>query len=114
MSNLWTWVPEKETYVTRCKGTCTFANNTKRSVWEWLRIAACMHVIASSCIVAMSQTTFSKKGILFYKEDDIFDKALDERLHIRTEPVDDGIARLYFVNARQVQHRIPHIVDLTR
>ena len=55
----------------------------------------------------------SKKAIFSYKQDDVSYLALDGILTIRIEQINNNVARVYLVDAQQVQQPIPGNVVMT-
>lgn len=55
----------------------------------------------------------SKKGSFSYKQDYVSYLALDNNLTIKIERVNNDVARVYLVNAQQVQQPVPANVVIT-
>ena len=55
----------------------------------------------------------SEKGSISYKQDSVNYLAFDDDLTIRIALVTNDVARMYFVNAQQVQQPVPPVVTVT-
>ena len=63
------------------------------------------------CLAAVDEM-LSKKGSFSYRQDNVHYLALDDNLTIRIARINDVVARLFLVDAQQVQQPIPANVVL--
>lgn len=67
----------------------------------------------STLCFAGSDNMLSKKGSFSYKQDNVNYLVLDENTTIKIERINNNVARVYLVDAQQVQQPIPPHVTMT-